>query len=599
MAEFLNGLSRTHKCGEITKKEAGQEVFVMGWVSSKRDLGSLSFVHLRDIAGSVQVVFDTKKLSSEVAKKAAKLKYEYVVAIKGTVNLRSAETINKKEKTGEVEILAKELIILSESEILPFMLEGKNIGNELLRLEHRYLDIRRTGLKNLLVLRSNISKSVRDYLSLNEFIEVETPILGKSTPEGARDYLVPSRVNKGTFYALPQSPQLYKQLLMLGGLDRYYQIAKCFRDEDLRADRQPEFTQIDIEMSFVDKEEQVMSIAEGLVKKVFEDNLNYAVKTPFRKLTYKEAMENYGSDKPELRFGLKLIDLTDTLKDTTFELFTNATSNGGSIRAINAKGLNEQVARKYLDKLTEVAKTYKAKGLMSIRLTEDGINTSLSKFLTEEQIASVVNKTNLELGDLLLIVADTKDEVVCRSLGEIRLELAENFALINKDEFSFAWITDFPMFEYSEEDERFYASHHPFTAPKDEDLHLLETDPKSVRAKAYDMVINGQEAGGGSIRISTKAVQERVFKALSFTETDIKSQFGFFVDAFNYGAPPHGGIAFGLDRLVMLLGKTENIKDVIAFPKIQNASCVMTKAPSTVSAKQLEELNLIIKKEQN
>lgn len=598
MAEFLNGMTRTHKCGNLTRKNVGENVILMGWVASKRDFGNLSFVRLRDVSGDVQIVFNAQHLSEQLNKKSSLLKYEYVIAVEGEVSLREEINIRLDKPTGEIEILAKNLLILSESETLPFMLEGKNIGNEMFRLEYRYIDIRRNEIKNNLILRSNISKSVRDYLASEDFIEVETPILGKSTPEGARDYLVPSRVNNGTFYALPQSPQLYKQLLMIGGLDRYYQIAKCFRDEDLRADRQPEFTQIDIEMSFIDKEDKIMTIAEQLVKNIFKDNLNYEVKTPLTKITYKEAIEIYGSDKPDLRFGMKIVDLTKTLASTTFEMFANAINAGGSIRAINAKGLNEQVARKYLDKLTNTAKLFKAKGLMSIRNTVEGINTSLSKFLTEQELSQIIKVTNLEEGDLLLIVAEGNNEVVCKALGALRLELANNFELINKDEYNLSWVVDFPMFEYNEEDKRYYAAHHPFTAPKDEDLHILETNPQAVRAKAYDMVINGQEAGGGSIRISTKEVQERAFKALGFTEEDIKTQFGFFVDAFNYGTPPHGGIAFGLDRLVMLLGKTDNIKDVIAFPKIQNASCLMSKAPGTVSQKQLDELALIIKKEQ-
>lgn len=595
MAQALNGLIRTHKCGVLTKQNEKQNVILMGWVASRRDFGNLTFIDLADVSGEVQVVFNVEHLSVEQLKKVKELRYQYVIAVEGVVDLRESKNINKNKLTGEIEVLAKNLIILSESEVLPFMLEGENIGNESLRLEYRYLDIRRTALKNNLILRSNISKSVREYLSNEEFYEIETPILGKSTPEGARDYLVPSRVNKGTFYALPQSPQLYKQLLMLGGMDRYYQIAKCFRDEDLRADRQPEFTQIDIEMSFIDKEDSIMQIAEGMVKKVFKDNLNLEVKTPFTRLTYKNAMETYGSDKPDQRFELKIINLTDELKNTQFETFNTASS----IRAVNAKGLNSEISRKYLDKLTETAKIYKAKGLFSIRYTDEGIQTSLSKFLSEEIISKIVEKTNLERGDMLFIVADKVHEIACKSLGAIRLELAENFNLIDKNSYHFSWVVDFPMFEYSEEDNRYYAAHHPFTSPKDEDLHLLEIEPQNVRAKAYDMVINGQEAGGGSIRISRKDVQERVFRALGFSENDIKTQFGFFVDAFKYGAPPHGGIAFGLDRLVMLIAKTENIKDVIAFPKIQNASCMMTKAPSIVSQKQLDELSLIIKKDQN
>jgi len=571
----------------------------MGWVASRRDLGNLTFVDLRDVSGDVQVVFNAQNLSDELIKKVSSIRLEYVLAVEGVVGLREDKNINREKLSGEIEILIKNIIILNESEPLPFMLEGKNIGNENLRLEYRYLDLRRSVIKKNLVVRAQISKSVRDYLSDEEFFEVETPILGKSTPEGARDYLVPSRVNKGTFYALPQSPQLYKQLLMIGGLDRYYQIAKCFRDEDLRADRQPEFTQVDIEMSFIDKEDAIIKMSEGLMQKVFKDNLNLSLKTPFTRLTYKDAMETYGSDKPDQRFGLKIIDVTQELKNTEFEVFQNAILGGGSIRAINAKGKNSEIARKYLDKLTDVAKIYKAKGLMSIRYTEEGIETSLSKFLNEETLNKVVEKTNLQKGDILLIIADKVDEIVCKSLGAIRLQLAEQFNLIDKNSYHFSWVVDFPMFEYSEEDDRYYAAHHPFTSPKDEDLYLLETEPAKVRAKAYDLIINGQEAGGGSIRISRKEVQERVFRALGFSESDIKTQFGFFVDAFMYGAPPHGGIAFGLDRLVMLIAKTDNIKDVIAFPKIQNASCLMTKAPSVVSQKQLDELSLLLKKEKN
>jgi aspartyl-tRNA synthetase len=598
MAEALNGLKRTHKCGVLTKQNEGQNVTLMGWVASIRELGSLTFIYLRDVSGDVQVVFNAEHLNEEQLKKVKALRYEYVLAITGVVGLREARNIKPDKPTGEIEVLANEMIILNESSVLPFMLEGENIGNELLRLEHRYLDLRRSAIKNNLILRSNITKSVRDYLSEHEFYEVETPMLGKSTPEGARDYLVPSRVNKGTFYALPQSPQLYKQLLMIGGLDRYYQIAKCFRDEDLRADRQPEFTQVDIEMSFIDQEHEVMTLSEGLIKKVFQDNLGLTINTPFERISYDTAINEYGSDKPDLRFGLKLIDITTEVSNTEFGVFNEALSLGGSVRAINVTGKNADISRKQFDKLTDLAKLHQAKGLMNIRYTEEGLQTSLSKFLTEQQLQTIATKTNLKPGDLLLIVADKKNEVVCKALGAIRLALAEQFELTNKNSYHFSWVTDFPMFEYSEEDGRFYAAHHPFTSPKEEDLHLLNKNPEKVRAKAYDLVINGQEAGGGSIRISRKEVQEQVFNALSFTKDEIKEQFGFFVDAFEYGAPPHGGIAFGLDRLVMLLGKTDNIKDVIAFPKIQNASCMMSKAPSMVSKKQLDELNLTIKKDE-
>jgi|LGVF01.2.fsa_nt_gb aspartyl-tRNA synthetase len=598
MTEFLKGKKRTHKCGEFTKKHVGQEVLIMGWVASKRDFGDLSFTYIRDVSGEVQVVFNALK-SQELSEKANTLKYEYVVAIKGTVILRDEANIKKSNCTGEIEIEASQLIILSESEVLPFMLEGKNIGNENQRLEHRYLDIRRQEIKNNLILRANISKSIRHFLEDESFIEVETPILGKSTPEGARDYLVPSRVNKGSFYALPQSPQLYKQLLMIGGLDRYYQIAKCFRDEDLRADRQPEFTQVDIEMSFVDDEDTIIKMNELLMKKVFKDNLGMDLLTPFPRMNYEEAMNSYGSDKPDLRFGFKIEDLSDIVEDGEFEVFTNAIKGGGSVKAINAKGLNSSISRKYLDKLTSTAKLFKARGLASIRMTEEGINSSLTKVLEPEELEVIVERMGLETGDMLLIVSDSNNTTACRALGAIRLKLAEKFELIDKDSYHFSWVVDFPMFEYNEEDERYYAQHHPFTAPKDEDLHLLESEPGKVRAKAYDMIINGQEVGGGSIRISNQDLQEKVFKVLNFTAEEIKEQFGFFVDAFKYGAPPHGGIAYGLDRLVMLLAKTENIKDVVAFPKIQNASSLMSKAPSVISEAQLEELALkiVIKEE--
>lgn len=598
MVDKLNGLERTHRCAELTINNVNQKVVLMGWVAKRRDLGHLSFIYLRDVSGQIQVVFNAETLGKELLEKASELKYEYVVSVEGVVRAREQTNINKHEATGEIEIEVSNLLILNTSDVMPFMLEGKNIGNENLRLEHRYLDIRRQEIKNNLILRSNINKSLRNYLGNENFIELETPILGKSTPEGARDYLVPSRVKQGKFYALPQSPQLYKQLFMIGGVDKYYQIAKCFRDEDLRADRQPEFTQVDIEMSFVDKEEPIITISEKLIAKVFKENAGIEIKTPFKKLTYKEAIENYGSDKPDLRFGITIKDITEQVNKSDFVMFKNAIVAGGSVNAINATGLNNNIARKYLDKLTEIAKTYGAKGMASIRITEEEVKTSLTKFLSKEEIDVILKATNAKVGDIILICADAKIETSCKALGAVRLALAEKFELINKDEYNFSWVTDFPMFEYSEEDKRYYSTHHPFTSPRDEDLPLLETNPSKVLSKAYDMVINGQEAGGGSIRISDVSVQERVFKVLSFTEEEIKSQFGFFVDAFKYGTPPHGGIAFGLDRLVMLLAKTENIKDVIAFPKIQNASCLMSKAPSVVNNQQLKELALEIKLEE-
>ncbi len=594
MAEFLNGLKRTAYAGTFRMENVGEKAVICGWVQRKRSLGSLIFVDLRDRSGIVQVVFDQTLTEKELFDKAETIRSEYVLAVSGVVRERSSKT--DKIATGSVEILASELKILSEAELTPFEIIDDTNVNENLRLKYRYLDLRRASLQRNLQIRSKISMSARQYLFENGFMEIETPFLGKSTPEGARDYLVPSRIHEGCFYALPQSPQLYKQLLMISGFDRYYQIAKCFRDEDLRANRQPEFTQIDLEMSFVENETDVMYPIEGLVKKVFLDTIGLDLGSDhFRTLTYKEAMERFGSDKPDTRFGLELINVSDLCQGSEFIVFKSALENGGSVRAINLKKVGATLSRKELDALSEYAKTLGAKGLCWLTKNNGEIKSSFNKFLTNELIEGLTAKLDLADGDAIFISADS-DTVVFNTLGGLRLHLAEKFNLFDKSQFDILWVVDFPMFEYSEEEGRYVAMHHPFTSPKNEDLHLLETDPTKMRAKAYDLVINGQEAGGGSIRIHSREIQQKIFNVLKFTNEDIETKFGFFVNAFKYGTPPHGGLAFGLDRLTMLLCGTESIKDVIAFPKVQNASCLMSEAPSTVSEKQLEELYLNVKK---
>ena len=594
MAEFLNGLKRTAYAGTFRMENVGEKAVVCGWVQRKRSLGSLIFVDLRDRSGIVQVVFDQTLTEKELFDKAETIRSEYVLAVSGVVRERSSKT--DKIATGSVEILASELKILSEAELTPFEIIDDTNVNENLRLKYRYLDLRRASLQRNLQIRSKISMSARQYLFENGFMEIETPFLGKSTPEGARDYLVPSRIHEGCFYALPQSPQLYKQLLMISGFDRYYQIAKCFRDEDLRANRQPEFTQIDLEMSFVENETDVMYPIEGLVKKVFLDTIGLDLGSDhFRTLTYKEAMERFGSDKPDTRFGLELINVSDLCQGSEFIVFKSALENGGSVRAINLKKVGATLSRKELDALSEYAKTLGAKGLCWLTKNNGEIKSSFNKFLTNELIEGLTAKLDLADGDAIFISADS-DTVVFNTLGGLRLHLAEKFNLFDKSQFDILWVVDFPMFEYSEEEGRYVAMHHPFTSPKNEDLHLLETDPTKMRAKAYDLVINGQEAGGGSIRIHSREIQQKIFNVLKFTNEDIETKVGFFVNAFKYGTPPHGGLAFGLDRLTMLLCGTESIKDVIAFPKVQNASCLMSEAPSTVSEKQLEELYLNVKK---
>lgn len=590
MAEFMGGLKRTDTCGSFTIKDLNRKVVINGWIQKKRNLGGLIFADVRDKTGIVQIVVDGAD-NQELCEKAGLLKSEYVVAVEGIVSERASKT--DKIPTGEIEIKVSNLKILSEAETTPFEITGDTNANEQLRLKYRYLDLRRASLQKNLSVRYAITKATRDYLDKLGFIEVETPMLGKSTPEGARDYLVPSRIKEGCFYALPQSPQLYKQLLMIAGTDRYFQITKCFRDEDLRANRQPEFTQIDLEMSFVEDETDVMYPIENLIKEIFLKAGGITLpEGHFKTMTYKEAMNSYGSDKPDTRFGLKLIDVSKAIKNCGFKVFTDAVKIG-SVRCINAKGLADKLSRKELDSLSEFVKTAGAKGLCWITKVNGELKSPIAKFLSEDELNEIFALTDFADGDALLFVAD-KNNAVYNALGALRLHLADKFNLYDKNEYDILWVTEFPMFEYSEEEQRFVAVHHPFTAMKDEDLQYLETDKGRIRAKAYDLVINGQEAGGGSIRIHRQDVQKRVFKALGLSEEDVKNKFGFFVEAFKYGAPPHGGLAFGLDRLTMLLTKTDNIKDVIAFPKVQNASCLMSNAPDVVEEKQLKELHIKI-----
>lgn len=597
MSEFLGQMKRTDYCGEITVAEVGKELTVMGWAAKRRDLGGLIFVDLRDRTGIIQVVFDASVATKESFEKAENVRSEYVLAVRGKLRRRGDDAINPKLSTGEVELVAEEMRVLSDADTPPFAIEDNSATNEAMRLKYRYLDLRNASYQERFKLRSKVCSVVRNYLIDNNFLEIETPFLGKSTPEGARDYLVPSRVHPGEFYALPQSPQLYKQLLMISGFDRYFQIARCFRDEDLRANRQPEFTQIDMEMSFVDDEEDVMGVAEGLVRKVFKDCIGYDLPEKIRRMTYAEAMSRFGSDKPDTRFGLELQDVSDIVKDCGFQVFTSAVKNGGSVRMINAKGFyksgNFILSRRDVDALGEFVKTYRARGLAWIAVKEEGLQSAITKFMDEATVKAILDRANAEVGDIIFFVAD-KNDVVFASLGALRLHLAEIAGLIDDSYYDILWITEFPMLEWSEEEKRCVAVHHPFTSPKTEDLPLLDTEPLKVRAKAYDLVINGQEAGGGSIRIHSRDIQKKMFNVLGFTDEQIEERFGFFIGAFNYGTPPHGGLAFGLDRLIMLLSKTDNIKDVIAFPKVQNASDLMTDAPSAVEPKQLKELSIKI-----
>lgn len=587
MGEALNGLKRTMMCGEPREEHVGKKITLMGWVQRNRKLGGLEFIDLRDKTGIMQVVFG-EEINAEAFERAKNVRPEYCLAVTGEVVKR--ESVNENMPTGFVELKCESIKILSESETPPIIIKEDLDTAEEIRLKYRYLDLRRPDMQRIFQIRSKTTKAIRDYLEEHNFLDVETPVLGKSTPEGARDYLVPSRNYQGKFYALPQSPQLYKQLLMMSGFDRYYQIAKCFRDEDLRANRQPEFTQVDMELSFVEQDD-IMELNEGLIAYVFKKVADVDVKLPIKRMTFKDAMEKYGSDKPDLRFGMEITDITEDVKNMDFVVFKSAIEAGGSVRALCLKG-GASLGRKPLDKLGEFVKTYKAKGLAWIQLKEDGIKSSIAKFLTDDVTEAIVKTMNAEKGDAILIVAD-KNSVVFPSLGALRLHLAKEFDLIkDKNEFNFTWVTEFPFFEYSEEEGRYKACHHPFTAPMDEDLEFVESDPGRVRSKAYDLVLNGEELGGGSIRIHDMAIQERMLRALGFTEERAWDSFGFLLQALKFGAPPHGGLAFGLDRMIMFLAGTENIKDVIAFPKNQNAFCYLSEAPNVVEEKQLDDLGI-------
>ena len=579
---------RTHTCGALRAANVGQTVTLAGWVQKVRNLGAMTFIDLRDRYGLTQIVVEEHS-SEETRRTAAELGREFVLQVTGRVIER--ESKNPKLPTGEIEIAADALVILNRSDVPPFTIEEESDGGDDLRMKYRYLDLRRPPLQRALILRHRMAHAVRTFLDGEGFLEIETPYLIKSTPEGARDFVVPSRMNPNQFYALPQSPQTLKQLLMVAGYDKYFQIVRCFRDEDLRADRQPEFTQIDMEMSFV-TEDDVMAMNEGLVKRVFREVLGVDVETPFRRMPYSEAMARYGSDKPDTRFGLELQDVTDVLRESGFAVFKSAVEAGGSVRLINAKGLAGALTRKEIDKLVDVAKTYGAKGLAYTRLTADGVTSSFEKFLSEEEKAALHKAAGAETGDVLLVVADAKNSTVFAALGALRLAVANKCGLIDPDKFNFLWVTDFPFFEYSEEEGRWMAMHHPFTMPRAEDLDKVESDPGSVRALAYDMVLNGCELGGGSIRINDPAVQDRMLKALGFSEERARESFGFLMDAYQYGAPPHGGMAFGFDRMVMLMLKRDSIRDVIAFPKVQNAGEPMSGCPETVEEKQLRELSI-------
>ncbi|MBQ2661557.1 MAG: aspartate--tRNA ligase [Clostridia bacterium] len=590
MAELLSGWKRTHYCGAPTESDVGSEILLMGWAGSWRNLGSLIFIGLRDRSGVMQVVFDESKLDKDTYAKAESIRSEFVIAVKGTLVKRSEEMVNANMKTGAFELIANELKILSTAKTTPIYIEDDLNAQEQLRLKYRYLDLRRPCMQEMLRMRDKVTNITRRYFSENGFMDVETPILCKSTPEGARDYLVPSRVHPGNFYALPQSPQLFKQLLMISGCDRYMQIARCFRDEDLRADRQPEFTQIDLEMSFVDADD-VMAVNEGFIQRLMKETLDVDVALPLRRITWQDAMDRFGSDKPDTRFGLELVDVSEIVKDCGFGVFTGAIENGGSVRAINAEGALSRITRKKIDELVEFVKIYKAKGLAWLSMKEDGIQCSFAKFMTDEQMQAIIEKTNAKVGDIVFFVAD-KNSVVYAALGALRLELAKRLELIDNSRFDVLWVTEFPLLEYDEEENRYVAMHHPFTSPMDEDIQYLETEPGRVRAKAYDMVMNGNEIGGGSVRIHSAELQERMFKAIGFDKESAWRQFGYFMEAFQYGTPPHGGLAYGLDRLVMLITGASSIRDVIAFPKVQNASCLMSEAPNTVDEKQLKELSI-------
>ena len=588
----MENFKRTHYCGEFGMEDVGKQVVVCGWVQRQRDLGQLIFIDLRDRTGIVQLAFDDTS-KKDILEKAFSVRSEFVLAAKGVVRERSSK--NYQIKTGEVEIFVEDFSILATAETPPFEITENTSAKEELRLKYRYLDLRRPSVQSKIIARHKITKVARDYFDENGFIEIETPMLIKSTPEGARDYLVPSRVFPGSFFALPQSPQLYKQLSMLAGFDRYFQVARCFRDEDLRADRQPEFTQLDLEMSFVD-ENDVMSMAEGFIKRVYKEVLGIELKTPFARMPYSEAMQRFGSDKPDLRFEMELKELTNLLKDTEFKVFSGTINAGGAVMAFNAKGAAVGMPRKEIDKLGEWIKDYGAKGLAWAKLNEDGTSSSsYEKFLSEDEVHNIRMEMSAEAGDVIFIVADANKETVQTSLGALRCEMAQRLNIIDKSKPNLLWVTDFPLFEYDNEEERYVAKHHPFTSPKVEDLEYLEKDPQKVHARAYDLVLNGNEVGGGSIRINNPEMQERMLNALGFSKEEAEERFGFLIESFKYGAPPHGGLAFGLDRLVMLMLGCDSIREVIAFPKVASSSELMSQAPSAVDAKQLQELHIEFK----
>ena len=589
----IHGMKRTHMCGDLRLSDAGQEVTVNGWVDRVRDNGGVLFLLVRDRAGIVQCTFD-KSVNKDLFDIAFTCRTEFVVAVRGKLVARDAAAVNKKMPTGEVEIIAEDIRILSRAETTPFEIDdNKEVGDQV-RLKYRYLDLRRPSMQKNLMLRHRVTQVARNYFDEQGFIEIETPMLTKSTPEGARDYLVPSRVHPGKFYALPQSPQQYKQLLMLAGMDRYIQITRCFRDEDLRADRQPEFTQIDLEMSFVEQDD-VIAVNEGFLKRVFKEVLDVDIQLPLPRLTWREAMDRFGSDKPDTRFGFEIKDISDIAANCGFGVFKSAIEAGGTVRLININGYADKFPRKEIDKLADFVKTYRAKGLAWMKLAADGTMTSsFAKFLTEDEIAAIKARADMHENDVLFVVADASEQTALVSLGALRCELAKRLGLAKKDDFKLLWVTEFPQFEYSEEENRLVAMHHPFTAPMDEDIPLLDTDPAKVRAKAYDIILNGCELGGGSIRIHDPELQTTMFEALGFTEERAKEQFGHLITAFSYGAPPHGGLAYGLDRLCMLLAGLDSIRDVIAFPKVQNASDLMMSCPDVVDAKQLDELSIAV-----
>lgn len=585
----MTNQKRSHHCGVLGKDMAGQHVILCGWVSKRRDHGGLIFIDLRDRSGIVQIVVDPDTAGSSF-KTAEDIRNEYVIKVSGTVRMRDEATVNANIATGMIEVMAEEIEVLNSAKTPPFYIQDNIDTDENLRLKYRYLDLRRPEMQRNLILRHKVTKLMRDYLDSRDFLEIETPMLTKSTPEGARDYLVPSRVNPGKFYALPQSPQIFKQLLMVAGMERYFQIARCFRDEDLRADRQPEFTQLDMEMSFMEVDE-ILELMEGLIAYIFEGALGKKIQVPFQRLTWDEAMDRYGSDKPDLRFGMELINMVEAVKDSDFKVFNTIIENGGIVKAINVKGY-AAIPRRELDGLVDFVGIYGAKGLAWMQIQEDGsVKSPIAKFFSEAHLANIMKTAAAEPGDLLLFVAD-KPAVVAQALGALRIEMAKRRNLIDHDALAFTWVVDFPMFEYDEEEKRYVAMHHPFTAPRDEDLPLLQTDPGKVYAKAYDMVLNGTEIGGGSIRIHRRDVQKQVFSAIGLTDEQAAEKFGFMMNAFEYGAPPHGGLAFGLDRLIMIMAQRDSIRDVIAFPKTQSAACLMTQAPNDVDEKQLRELHI-------